>query len=157
MSPWKFLTSVKVFQPPPPNHNLVICVFLCYKQFTCFNYRFQLALCTFSLPLIDCYDYFSFNFTTLDRISPLGGRMYPDYNFVSITKPSEHLLSIQWFFWKKAKEHNNNKSIIVPFPLHVDVGLPLTSGAYVVCDAVVQYSVVLGSVSVYQVAVWQTP
>ena len=83
------------FQLSPPNHNLVICVFLCYKQFTCFNYRFQLALCTFSLPLIDCYDYFSFNFTTLDRISPLGGRMYPDYKFVSITKPSEHLLSIQ--------------------------------------------------------------
>lgn len=78
--------------------------------------------------------------------------MYPDYNFVSITKPSEHLLSSD-FFEKKAKEHNNNKSIIVPFPLHVDVGLPLTSGAYVVCDAVVQYSVVLGSVSVYQVAV----
>lgn len=58
------------------------------------------------------------------------------------------------FLKKKAKaQNNNNKSIIVPFPLHVDVGLPLTSGAYVVCDAVVQYSVVLGSVSVYQVAV----
>lgn len=80
--------------------------------------------------------------------------MYPDYNFVSITKPSEHLFqAFSDFFEKKAKAHNNNKSIIVPFPLHVDVGLPLTSGAYVVCDAVVQYSVVLGSVSVYQVAV----
>ena len=62
-------TRATLFQPirckTKINHNLVARVFPRFRQFGCVYFDFSLALQSIFFPLIGCWDYFDFSFTTL--------------------------------------------------------------------------------------------